>query len=157
MKHSVYWKFEMSLVSKLFVGNGSHWDQRRWADEAGHKLFLRYHQLKKLLLTTLKDRTGVVFCLSWVFTPKNHMFENNPCKIPVELVHTDEGTRNGMLRININKRLMNNLSQLKWKEIIQLDNLYVTMISGLIMYENLHVLKWWNLVCCMLCKLGGGD
>jgi len=37
---------------------------------------------------------------------------------------------------------MNNLSQLKWKEIIQLDNLYVTMISGLIMYENLHVLKW---------------
>lgn len=70
------------------------------------------------------------------------MFENNPCKIPVELVHTDEDTRNGMLRININKRLMNNLSQLKWKEIIQLDNLYVTMISGLIMYENLHVLKW---------------
>lgn len=72
------------------------------------------------------------------------MFENNPCQIPVELVHTDEDIRNGMLRINMNKWLMNNLSQLKWKEVIQLDNLNMRMISGLILYETLHILKWWN-------------
>lgn len=37
---------------------------------------------------------------------------------------------------------MNNLSQLKWKEVIQLDNLNMRMISGLILYETLHILKW---------------
>lgn len=37
---------------------------------------------------------------------------------------------------------MNNLSQLKWKEVIQLDNLNMRMISGLILYKNVHILKW---------------
>lgn len=31
---------------------------------------------------------------------------------------------------------MNDVSQLKWKEVLQLNNLHMRIISGLIVYDN---------------------